>query len=186
MGLHQDEIIRSFPDIGHILPDGSIYAGFSPDMHDHLIVAAHDGPQPMAWPEGMVYAAALDVHHHRDWRLPTPNELDALYRNRVRIGNFSTSNPSLTDEFHSRAHYWAFPKPELIASWKKEFNTLSSSQKVKPLVEEWLKANGCAWGKIYGIPSQRFDNGEQDPNYCMVNRFSIRCVRTEKHLSLIF
>src|SRR5215469_1416613 len=37
------------------------------------------------------HAAMLTVHGHRDWRVPTKNELNVLFNNRAAIGGFNVS-----------------------------------------------------------------------------------------------
>lgn len=190
-------IIPQLPlQIGDTLGNGSRFAGISPDFSDEfLIVAAQDAPKPMSWVDGLKYAAGLKVHKHHDWRLPTPAELDVLYKNRYAIDNFSMTAAPYNDEYHSKMNYWALLNPELVSSWKKQFNALAApSKETNSLVDAWLKANGCSWGfqseegkpMIYGAPSQSFSSGAKDPDYCMINRFSIRCVRTVKKNKFTF
>jgi hypothetical protein len=42
------------------------------------------------------YAATLNAHGHKDWRVPTKAELNVLFGNRAAIGGFDTtgSNPA--------------------------------------------------------------------------------------------
>ena len=43
----------------------------------------------MKFNEAQEYAAKLDVHGHKDWRLPSKAELNMLFDNRVAIGEFA-------------------------------------------------------------------------------------------------
>ncbi|KAB2880565.1 MAG: DUF1566 domain-containing protein [Pseudorhodoplanes sp.] len=89
---------------GDRMKDGTIYAGISPDTGSKMFVMPQGAPgavtpddtpaalrmfgTPKAvmgtlrWDEAMSYAADLDAHGHKDWRLPTKAELHVLYRNR--------------------------------------------------------------------------------------------------------
>jgi hypothetical protein len=77
--------------IGTKMPDGTIYAGISPDSGRAMYAALADAPLKMMFNEGTAYAATLDVHGHKDWRLPTRAELKVLFKNRAAIGGFDTS-----------------------------------------------------------------------------------------------
>jgi hypothetical protein len=74
---------------GHKMPDGSIYAGISPDTTKPLCVLPADAPTLMTFKEAAGYAAKLAAHGHRDWRLPTDAELNLLFSNRATIGGFN-------------------------------------------------------------------------------------------------
>lgn len=93
------------PDIGAIMPDGTIYAGISPDTGDSLYVMPVDAPLPMAWKGATKYAAALDAHGHKSWRLPTRAELKVLFENRhegALKGTFKEQNGSVNARW-----YWS-------------------------------------------------------------------------------
>jgi hypothetical protein len=53
------------------MPDGTIYAGISPDTHQPMYTTPADAPLTMQWKAAMQYAAALDANAHKDWRVPT-------------------------------------------------------------------------------------------------------------------
>ncbi len=181
--------------IGDRLADGSYFAGTSPDFKDEfLIVTAADAPKPMCWQDGMKYAAGLRAHKRNDWRLPTPNELDVLYKNNANLGQFVRHREAQYEgQFYLReVFYWALLKPELVASWKERFNTrttrpkkVSDIKKVSDLVDAWMKANGCNWGfqakegapMLFNTPCQSFNSGRQE-EYTMTCHFSVRCVTT--------
>jgi hypothetical protein len=73
---------RAPPRVGEKMPDGSIYAGISPDTGKPLFAAPADAPLAMKWRAATKYTAGFEACGHRDWRLPTIGELDVLYRNR--------------------------------------------------------------------------------------------------------
>lgn len=67
---------------GKIMPDGSICGGISPETGKPFFTTAWDAPSAMDHWDAVAYAEALDLHGHRDWNLPTANELNMLYRHR--------------------------------------------------------------------------------------------------------
>src|SRR5262245_55261790 len=77
------------PSIGDQMPDGSIYAGISPDTGAPMFTSARDAPFTMNWHEAVSYARGLHAHSHRDWRVPTEAELNVLFNNRAAIGGFT-------------------------------------------------------------------------------------------------
>jgi hypothetical protein len=74
---------------GGKMPDGTIHAGLSPDTRRTLYVMPADAAQIFTWKNAILHAAKLDAHGHRDWRVPTLNELDLLFQQRALIGGFS-------------------------------------------------------------------------------------------------
>jgi uncharacterized protein DUF1566 len=77
--------------IGDKMPDGTVFAGVSPDTGKPMYTTPSDAPQPMKWKEAMDYAEKLDAHGHQDWRLPTKGELAALFNSRAAIGGFNVT-----------------------------------------------------------------------------------------------
>ena len=81
-------------EIGDRMADGTIFAGISPDSGRNMFVTPKDASGVLKWKAAMKYAADLDANGHKDWRLPTNAELDALCLNRDRgalKGTFDTS-----------------------------------------------------------------------------------------------
>src|SRR5438034_645587 len=85
------KILLAAPRIGDRMPDGTIYAGFSPDSGRPMYAMPADAPLLMAFKEAADHAAQLRAHGHRDWRLPTRRELNVLFNNRAAIGGFHMS-----------------------------------------------------------------------------------------------
>jgi hypothetical protein len=77
--------------IGDHMPDGTIYAGISPDTGKPMYATPADAPL-MTFTNAMEYATRLGTHGHADWRLPSRNELDVLFRNRLAIGGFQINS----------------------------------------------------------------------------------------------
>ena len=74
---------------GDKMPDGTIYAGISPDTRSAMYVMPGNVGQILTWKNAILHAARLDAQGHRDWRVPTLNELDLLFQKRNLIGGFS-------------------------------------------------------------------------------------------------
>jgi hypothetical protein len=53
----------------------------------------------------MNYAAKLDAHGHRDWRLPTKGELNVLFNNRAAIGGFIVTGSGPEGWYWSASEY---------------------------------------------------------------------------------
>jgi hypothetical protein len=79
------------PTIGEVMPDGTVYAGVSPETGQAMFTPAADAPATCTFNEAQDYAAKLDANGHLDWRVPTRDELNVLYQNRAAIGGFDES-----------------------------------------------------------------------------------------------
>jgi uncharacterized protein DUF1566 len=113
------------PKIGDRMPDGTIYAGVSPDTGKPMYAAPADAPLTMKWKEAMDYAANLHAHGHRDWRLPTKGELAALFNSRAAIGGFNVtgSNPA--------GWYWSGTQDGRWGAWDQRFSDGGQSNNSK-------------------------------------------------------
>jgi hypothetical protein len=105
----------TFPAIGAKMPDGSIYAGVSPDTGRAMYTTPKDAPLTCTFNQAGEYAAKLDAHGHRDWRPPTKAELNVLFENRHAIGNFDTSGS------HSASWYRSSSPGYLYGAWAQRF-----------------------------------------------------------------
>jgi hypothetical protein len=79
------------PEIGDTMPDGTIYAGLSPDTGKAMFATPADAPLSYTFNEARKYAKVLDAHGHQDWRVPTVDELNVLFNNRAAIGGFNVT-----------------------------------------------------------------------------------------------
>jgi len=70
------------PKVGDVMKDGTIFAGISPDTHKAMYATPADAPRVYNFYEADEYANNLCAHGHRDWRVPTADELNTLYENR--------------------------------------------------------------------------------------------------------
>lgn len=85
---------KPISEIGDVMEDATVYAGISPDTGTRMFTTPANAPLRMTWREAMGYAAGLDAHGHKDWRLPSAAELDVLYKNQSKgalAGTFSKS-----------------------------------------------------------------------------------------------
>src|SRR5579884_120468 len=89
------------PKPGDRMPDGTIFAGISPDTGKPMYTTPADAPLTMKWKAAMNYAAKLDAHGHKDWRVPTLGELKLLFNNRAAIGGFNVTGS------HPAGWYWS-------------------------------------------------------------------------------
>jgi hypothetical protein len=100
---------------GQRMPDGTVYAGASPDTPTPTYTTQADAPGLYSWKKGAEYCAALDAGGHRDWRVPTKGELHVLFENRDAIGGFNTSG------LHPAGWYWSSSKHYSLA-WGQRFS----------------------------------------------------------------
>jgi len=89
------------------MPNGSIYAGISPDTGRPMFATPKDAPMIMTFGQAAKYAEELDAHGCNDWRVPTKAELNELFENRVPIGRFDLtgSDPAGWYWSSSRSNY---------------------------------------------------------------------------------
>ena len=71
-----------------------------------LEVAQNDFPNPMSWDDAKKACAKLGD----DWRLPTKDELNILFKNKVKIGGFSSN------------HYWSSNDGDEGLAWDQTFD----------------------------------------------------------------
>lgn len=73
-------------EIGNKMPDGTIFAGVSPDTGENMFVMPQGPLGTFKWEKAMRYAADLDAYDHQDWALPTKDELNVIFNNSTKIG----------------------------------------------------------------------------------------------------
>jgi hypothetical protein len=94
--LQAQSSVAAEPKIGDKMPDGTVFAGISPDTNKSMYATLADAPLTMTFNKATEYAAKLDAHGHQDWHVPTKAELNVLFNNRAAIGGFNVtgSNPA--------------------------------------------------------------------------------------------
>jgi hypothetical protein len=98
------------------MPDGTVYAGVSPDTGTPMYATPKDAPLTCTFNEARKYATKLDAHGHKDWRVPSKAELNALFQNRAAIGGFDE-----TGHIH-RGWYWSSSRYSTLNAWAQRFS----------------------------------------------------------------
>jgi len=100
------------PKIGDKMPDGTVYAGISPETNKPMYATPADAPLAMRFNKATEYAAQLDAHGHHDWRVPTKAELNVLFNNRAAIGGFNNVPGP-----HPAGWYWSASQDNEFDAW---------------------------------------------------------------------
>jgi len=101
------------------MPDGTIYAGISPDTGKPMYAMPADAPLTYAFNVAQKYAQELNTqkaHGHDDWRVPTSAELNMLFNNRAAIGGFDRSDSYPTGS------YWSSSQDGKWHAWGQRFS----------------------------------------------------------------
>jgi hypothetical protein len=104
------------PKIGDKMPDGTVLAGFSPDTNKPMYATPADASLTMTFNEAQEFAAKLDAHGHKDWRVPTKAEMNVLFNNRAAIGGFNESGSFPT------GWYWSSSQNNKWDAWGQRFS----------------------------------------------------------------
>jgi hypothetical protein len=91
--------------IGEKMPDGTVFAGISPDTKQKMYATPADATLTMTFNDAKEYASNLDAHGHKDWHVPTKNELNVLFNNRAAIGGFNVSGSNPAGWYWSASSY---------------------------------------------------------------------------------
>ena len=106
-------------EIGCRMPDGTIFAGISPDTNQPMYAAPADASICMNFNEAAKYAKNLDVGGKKDFRVPSRAELDVLFQNREKgflKGTFNTSGDN------TEGWYWTSAPEHEIYAWSQRFS----------------------------------------------------------------
>ena len=101
---------------GQRMPDGTVYAGVSPDTPTPTYTTQADAPGLYSWKKGAEYCSALESGGHRDWRVPTKSELHVLFQNRDAIGGFNMSGS------YPAVWYWSSSPFDYDSAWDQRFS----------------------------------------------------------------
>ena len=91
--------------IGQEMPDGTIYAGISPDTHKPMFAAPADAPGSYTFNEAAKYASRLAANGRHDFHVPSQGELNVLWKNRNEGALMRTFNE--TGSRSPDAWYWS-------------------------------------------------------------------------------
>ena len=127
--------------IGAVMPDGTVYAGISPDTGRAIYTTPGDAERTFRrgntgafnWEDAMDYAAQFDGHGHKDWRVPTKGELNVLFSNRAAIGGFNETGSNPTDWYWSsiQASLPTSNGPSVCCFW---INTIPARSLQRPML----------------------------------------------------
>src|SRR5690348_11659433 len=102
--------------VGQRMPDGTIFAGISPDTNRPMYTTPADARLVLQWDAAMDRAAKLDAHGHQDWRVPTKNELNVLFANQAAIGGFDERG------VYPAVGYWSSTEESPDLAWAERFS----------------------------------------------------------------
>ncbi len=114
---------------GDRMPDGSVYAGLSPDTGKAMYATPKDTPLTYTFNQAQKYAAKLDAHGHHDWRAPTKGELNVLFQNRAAIGGFDESGSNPAGWYWSSSEY--IYNMDCSMAWAQRFSEGSQTHDYK-------------------------------------------------------
>ena len=86
-----------------------------------MYTTPRDAPLTLTFEQAWDNAASLDAHGHRDWRVPTWDELNVLIKEHRAVGNFDLTHSV------SSGRYWASSQVRAFDAW---------TQRVRPLRDE--------------------------------------------------
>jgi hypothetical protein len=96
------------PKPGDKMPDGTIYAGISPDTKNPMYAMPADAPLAMTFNEAAEHAKIANsqkTYSHDDWRVPTKNELNVMFNSRAAIAGFDVTGSCPTGWYWSATPY---------------------------------------------------------------------------------
>jgi len=101
--------------VGDRMPDGSVFAGVSPDTGRPFFVAEKDAPLTLTWRQAVGYAEDMGSSSSYEWRLPTKAELNTLFLHRAKIPGLRTNGVM------GSGHYWTEQGSVPFGSFSKSF-----------------------------------------------------------------
>jgi hypothetical protein len=99
--------IKTDPQVGDRMDDGTVFGGISPDTNKPMYVRPADQPLTMKWKQAMDYAAHFEGHGKAagTFHLPTEGELNVLFQNRAKIGGFNETGSTPAGWYWSSTQY---------------------------------------------------------------------------------
>jgi hypothetical protein len=87
-------------------PDGTVYAGISPENQKPVFTTPADARGLYSWAEAMAFCEAFNAYGHKDWQVPNQIELNVLFSNRAGIGGFNQSGERPSGWYWSSSRDW--------------------------------------------------------------------------------
>jgi hypothetical protein len=118
------------PAPGDKMPDGTIFAGISPDTGKAMYALPADASLTMTFNSAKEYAQGLNMqkaHGRDDWHVPTKNELNVLFNNRAAIGGFNVSGS------YPAGWYWSSSPYYIWGAWGQRFSDGDQNYGVKDI-----------------------------------------------------
>ena len=115
----EEQRLWANPEVGDEMPDGSVYAGISPNTGKQMFAMPQDADVTKSFNEAAKYAQKLNEEKtlgHDDWHVPTKEELNVLFNNRAAIGGFN-----LTGSYHA-GYYWSSSPYRDSSAWGQRFS----------------------------------------------------------------
>lgn len=110
--------------------EGGIVFYWNDKTGRHGLIAAENDLGAFSWQQAKDTCANLSLNGHTDWRLPTDDELDALYANRNVVGGFQPAIYWTSTEF---SNYKAFCHSFDYAIMTDNYNLKSLKYHVRPV-----------------------------------------------------
>jgi hypothetical protein len=160
--MSTDNAVSGQIKIGEHASDGTIYAGRSPDTGKPMFTTPADAPLTYTFQQAQNYAAELEAHGHKDWRVPSKGELAELFNNRAAIWDYDNS-PAFSLKYHA-ARFLALL-----------YNDREILEHLKSIPTNWYWSSTPASDEMSW--AERFSGGYQsaiDRSFAS----SLRCIRT--------
>ena len=108
--------------VGTKMPDGTIFAGISPDTDKPMYVMAEDESVTMTFNEAAKFSGGLNKYRaygHKGWRVPTKAELNVLFQNCEKGALKGTFNLA---GLYGAGFYWSSTPGDLGVAWYQRFS----------------------------------------------------------------
>lgn len=99
-------------EIGSPMPDGTVYAGISPDTNRPIYAEPEDFAIKLTWDQATQYAAKTSVRGHARgaFRLPTKSELSIIFERRAALGKFGGGDHWSSTHLQGESLFTAHPE----------------------------------------------------------------------------